>query len=103
METLQNPDRSVSFKAVACRKLATPAIIHDDDRTKRRSLYDRFGFASILAAFPDSLRKKELNRTVLILVAALKESETIEQGLQPILRGSSPEELAPNSVRDEDG
>jgi hypothetical protein len=103
MKSMKNPKRTVEFQIVTLRQVSAPGIVNDHDCPELRSLYYGLNFPSILAPFPGPFGKKEVHCALLVSIAALKKSETLEQGLQPVFCVPALEKVFPDRLRYEHG
>jgi hypothetical protein len=75
----------VVLQVVSRRQFAAPRIVHNYHRTLLSGLHNCLHFASILHAFPSPLYKQQIDRTLVIFIAALQERVGREEALETIL------------------
>jgi len=97
-KTPQNPEGSTIFQRVMFSKLAAPRVINDDEGTDFRGLDYSFRFTPVLAA-QDMIDQQNVNRVLVVIVAAADEIILSEKGSDPLLRCRPPIQLGTNSPR----
>jgi hypothetical protein len=91
----------VVLNVIARRQFPAPRVIDDDSRADLSGLDDRFDLAPVLRSPPSSFGQQELDRTVVVIVATLKEGVGIKKSLDAIFRPPALKEILPDSFWDE--
>src|SRR5579864_690546 len=78
---------------IAGRKFATPFVVHDDHSPNFSSLNDCLRFTAVFRSLPDSFHEKNIDGSLIVIVAALNKAIGLKEELHSVLGGLLPEKF----------